>query len=530
MLTAEPDPTVPKKVLENYHSRSQRAHLAALRQLQQLQQAKLGRPARDTDVVVRVSRDAHVPQLAWLCVVSRSGYDFTLGSGVERGPRSIFEGVWDGDFAAHQFHRSQYVYGSGAVWNKYVIFVPPKHCWEYLYILTDRVSGKTFVSNSFNYAFAAAGVDTGDAFFEAVADTLFPSTNTASTLGIDLYNPAVCETERYALKRMMFYNFIVDPEGGVTLLSGVDPEAPYTTYAEYRAFLVGKIRDIRLNATDPGRSRPFPPITPVSRGYDSPCVAVLARDAGCNDAVTMELVVKGKLDSGTDIARKLGLNVHVASHMLGDEVPALAVAFEGDRRDAVLEFIATAGIGDDVGFLGFEEALRGRAFLIGAMGDSVWRRNSSLPPGLPVRVAYGKSITEFRLRTGFAFVPVPSIGARFPSRVKRMTRTGEMAPYTLWAPYDRPFPRRVVEEAGIARGEFGSSKSAASPTPKNRSALFRPAVEAMMRRYGRADGDAGPTSDEARLAALERETRLVKTMLADVLREVADLRAAIGKE
>jgi len=470
-------------LLRSYQSSSLPVHCAAVRTLSRVQQGKLGPSARRGAQRIAIEVDAKIPPLSWLCMINGNDHEFRIGRGVEAASNFIIEGVWDGSFADGAPQKSDYVFGSGAVWRKHLIFVPPKHCWEYLFVLHDHIELKTYVSNSFNFIFAKAGVEPASDFFHLVDQNLNDKTNKATAAGIDLYDPIVARNAQYSFYRMMFYNFLADADGNITLLPGT-PAAPFEkTYSAYRSFLEMKIAEIFANGKSPLRKSVFHPITSISSGYDSACVSILARSAGCRDALTIAVNVRGADDSALEIARQLDLDVCAFSHIMGDVVPKLDITFDGELRERSLEFLATAGIGDDITFLAFEPRLAGRIFLNGSMGDSVWRRNSSLPPGLPVRVVYGKSISEFRLRVGFAFVPVPAFGARFPAPIKEITRSEEMAPYTLWAPYDRPFPRRVIEEAGIERGTFARVKAATSPTPTNFRSLFRPAVEAIMCRY-----------------------------------------------
>ncbi len=150
--------------------------------------------------------------------------------------------------------------------------------------------------------------------------------------------------------------------------------------------------------------------------------------------------------------------------------------------------MATAGIGDDVTFLAFEPALAGRTLLTGAWGDSIWARLADVPPGLPVRTRFGKSLTEYRLRVGFAHVPVPFIGGLFPRSIVAISQSAEMAAYSVGGAYDRPIPRRIAESAGVDRAAFGRLKVATSPDPLNQAALWRPAVEHVMTRYAGRNG------------------------------------------
>ncbi len=123
----------------------------------------------------------------------------------------------------------------------------------------------------------------------------------------------------------------------------------------------------------------------------------------------------------------------------------------------------------------------------GAWGDRIWERESNVPSGLPVRTLFGKSMGEFRLRVGFAHVPLPCIGAFYPHSIARLSRSRAMAPYaTGMEGYDRPICRRIVEGAGVAASAFGQKKVATAPNPLNRAALWAEAVASVMSRYGAA--------------------------------------------
>ncbi len=481
--SATPDEGPVSDVDRLYDSHSLGDHRRAVQMLLDRQSDRLGANPDPARPKVEVSIEPDLPSLAWLCRISAGNRcAISVGPGVEFGRHRLFEGVWDGDFGKGAFQESQYVYGSGVTWRGQLVFVPPKHGWEYLFVLHDAGERTSFVSNSMNFALERAGIDPDGPFFAGIETALFDKTNAATAAGIDKYDPLVMTDGRFSLTRMMFYNFTADADGRIRPIESL-PEAPFKDFASCRRFLMDKISAIGANATDRRRQRPLPPITPVSGGYDSACVAVLAAEAGFRDAATIDVTVKGRDDSGAALAERLGMTIVRAEHILGKIVPSLEVIFDGPLKRLLYEFVATPGVGDDVAFLALEQALIGRTFLSGAMGDSIWRRNSSLPPGLPVRVVYGKSLTEFRLRAGFAFVPVPSIGARFPRRVKRITRSPEMAPYTLHAPYDRPIARRIIEESDIPRGSFAAAKLAVSPHPQNHRALFREAVAATRQRY-----------------------------------------------
>ena len=66
-------------------------------------------------------------------------------------------------------------------------------------------------------------------------------------------------------------------------------------------------------------------------------------------------------------------------------------------------------------------------------------------------------LREFRLHAGIVLVHVPTIGAIHAARIHEITRSTEMAPWVLGTEYDRPVPRRIVEDAGVPRTAFGQT-------------------------------------------------------------------------
>ncbi len=137
-------------------------------------------------------------------------------------------------------------------------------------------------------------------------------------------------------------------------------------------------------------------------------------------------------------------------------------------------------------YLAFEDDLPAKMLVTGTWGDSIWGLGSDVPSGLPVRVLFGKSLTEFRLRVGFAHLPLPFIGGRFAESAKGLSRQPEMRRYSVGGDYDRPIPRRIVEEAGVPRGAFAQRKLATSPLLKDYDRLFADSMTVVMRRYSAA--------------------------------------------
>ncbi len=70
-------------------------------------------------------------------------------------------------------------------------------------------------------------------------------------------------------------------------------------------------------------------------------------------------------------------------------------------------------------------------------------------------------LSEIRLKSGFVNVAVPSLYARRVQDLAALSDAPEMAPWRLnTRDYDRPIPRRILEEAGIPRELFAGRKKA----------------------------------------------------------------------
>jgi hypothetical protein len=438
-----------------------------------------------------VTQEARLPPMAWLCRREGPRFAFVVGSGVETFDRGFFEGAWAGEFDRFDEIAPCLHFGSGALFeNAGIRFFPPKHPLEQLFLFRDKRRGVDHISNSLCGCLAASGAERGSVAFERIAATIVESTHVATRQGVYRYDPVVAEDCDFAFLRVFHNNFSVRPEGRIRFAQ------PYLgrefrDFRDYRGFLSSRVASLFRNALHPARRRPLPPIVSVSSGYDSPAVAVLAREHGCGEAVTIAVNVGGVEDSGREIAERLGLAVREFPHLAGRELDRLPMTLEGQLVERAREFIATAGVGDDLTFAAFEPALRGRLLLTGAWGDSIWTKGSNVPPGLPVRIRFGKSLTEYRLRLGFAHVPVPFIGGLLPRSIAAISDSAEMAQYSVGGSYDRPIPRRIVEEAGIARRGFGLSKVATAPDPLNQAALWSEAVEHVMRRYSTVSSPQG---------------------------------------
>ncbi|MEI6727291.1 MAG: hypothetical protein WCN81_13850, partial [Actinomycetes bacterium] len=88
---------------------------------------------------------------------------------------------------------------------------------------------------------------------------------------------------------------------------------------------------------------------------------------------------------------------------------------------------------------------------------------------------------------GFACAPAPYLGGRAAESITAISRASEMDPFSVGGTYDRPIPRRIGEEAGLARSDFGQEKAATAPLATNGAAYFVDAMASVRHRYVRVD-------------------------------------------
>jgi len=125
------------------------------------------------------------------------------------------------------------------------------------------------------------------------------------------------------------------------------------------------------------------------------------------------------------------------------------------------EFLANGTGGEEVVFAPLQRVLPGTLFFTGYLGDAAWNRvTRRVNTDLLMLYPGGSSLGEFRLRVGFVHFPLPTAGyIRHPS-IYAISNSDAMRPWALGHDYDRPIPRRMLEEIGVPRAWFGRTKKA----------------------------------------------------------------------
>ncbi|HEY1328362.1 MAG TPA: hypothetical protein VGI14_15580 [Casimicrobiaceae bacterium] len=409
----------------------------------------------------RYRQIASLPPLAWRARVDR-GQDTVVvfhGTRVEAREQAFVEGAWDGDFGSLDL-RSTVLCGTGGVASRDgVRFHASTDQHGVLFSVRSRDA--IHVSNSPAFAMAGAG---------EAPDPIYP-----------FYPYDLVAIFRAGLHR---------PDGGLRLASGNTLHVHYTTvvsidrqgrarferhplceapldFRSYETLLCGAVGRVLANAADARRAHRHAPLVALSRGYDTTASAVLAARAGASQAFTYVDSMQGdpRRDSGVVNARALGM-----SCLEHDRWDYLSLR---EPREAEFGY---GPLSSSAPLAALEEALAGRVLVVGETGDPLWdpaRARVFDAMSRPwIRFTLGLSAIEYRLRVGYVVFAVPCIAARHSAAIRDIATSAEMRPWSVGGTYDRPIPRRIGEEAGLARDAFGKRKAASSHSHLNDASRF----------------------------------------------------------
>ncbi|MFH1034878.1 MAG: hypothetical protein V1806_10270 [Pseudomonadota bacterium] len=402
-----------------------------------------------------------LPKLAWLARVDRGRrvVQVTHGAALERRDDWLVEGVWDGPFEQGGFHRAENFFGSGIrLEGEVVHFVPSTASIDRL--LYCEYQGQALVSNSLILMLAATGAtlsDQHDYWRECLS----------IIKGVDRYDRrfAVTHPELEHFQQV-FYENIVIGDGPAAFELRIQRHQ-IETFEQYVGSLKGILAGIQQNYQDPARRFAYQGYTTLSAGYDSAAVSVLVRDLGITEAFTGHpvrqplepLLPKGWKEDARGIGRALGLKVHQLDDrresISRDEMYYLCTNYPKHHSGhwSELSFHSMARHIANSGKLG--------VVFTGNHGDTVWDVNTPerhLAEHIRRGCLTGLNQTEIRLHAGYVTVPVPFIWAHEILKIRQITLSPQMAPWRLGTDYDRPIPRRLLEEAGVPRQAFGFEK------------------------------------------------------------------------
>lgn len=390
-----------------------------------------------------------LPVLAWILEVNDDGPQALVGSRVEFCDQWLVEGVWDGAFELGDFDRTEAFWGSGVrVRDDSVIVVPSVSTTDrVLYCVTQR---GLVVSNSLPALLSQLGV-------RLDAKTDYLRSAYALQSGVFSYDDRLATSRSDLVIRVLVHQNLCVEAGKVALLSKSSVRQ-FESFAEYTVQLRAVVGRIGENLAATRRTNRMTPVATASSGYDSACCAVFAKHAGAKICYTsresnslrgMLLGGRSQGDSGESIALQLGLECRFLSRY-----PSLAE----------VEFRSASAIRPELAFTNltqFQSVGVGIVFT-GFYGDTAWGMTDPAKTDDELKWAEpsGYSISEGRLHLSYINLALPFLFGRSRESLARISSSVEMRPWSIGGGYDRPIPRRILEENGVARSMFGREKRA----------------------------------------------------------------------
>jgi hypothetical protein len=398
-----------------------------------------------------------LPKLAWLARFDPgTGVVHALrGTSVESGDGFLVEGVWDGSFADAGFHRAEHFFGSGIRVEGEDLWLVPSRA------LVDRVlccfhGGELIASNSLALLLGYTGARLDPAF------DYRPSSHTVLN-GIDHYDPRIPVVHPAITEfRQLYHHPVRVTPGGLEKAEGGAP-ARIASFEEYTGLVGAALSRLRDNLASPERRSAVKAFSTISAGYDSPAVTALAREMvdACftsrrsNSSILPWMSRAAAIDDGTPIAERLGLRTLYLD-------PG-----RGSVSEDELYFLAPTAADPELVFHSMarhiEASCEAAVVFTGFHGDKVWDVDTGgdyLSDQVKRGDTSGLNLGEIRLKAGFFNVPVTFMYARSVRDLVAVSRSDAMRPWRLHNGYDRPIPRRILEEAGVPRGYFGQRKKA----------------------------------------------------------------------
>jgi hypothetical protein len=388
------------------------------------------------------------PKLAWVASFGKETCEVSVlhGPMVETSDDWLVEAVWAGEFSEGNFDQTDLVFGTGIrVRGDKVIFVSSGSTLDRLAYCS--IDGVWFVSNSLPAMLAVCGRRL------SVEHNYAMGLKTIVKGLSDYTRNHPLDTGEFQLA--YFNNLVFD---GTDVVEQAKPDVypGCESYSQYLAYLHSTARALGSNANSDSRVHPIGQLSGISSGYDSIAVTIIAREAGCDQTVTIKQSTS--LWRGSDSGEVYADHLQMACRSID------RTASSYPNEESIWAVVGRPGVMNWT-LMNYTEPLC--LFFNGCQGDKVWERSGtdSSDPFKRASVA-DLGIGEFRLIQGVFQCPVPYWGIRHFAEIKQLSFHEEMAPWTLHGSYDRPIPRRMIEDAGIRRGSFAKRKKNTSTESK----------------------------------------------------------------
>ena len=383
-----------------------------------------------------------IPILSW-CALIKEHNEVTVyhGEGVYISDLGFIEGAWDGDFSTFNFEQADFLLGSGGKLNAngQMIFATPSHTLERLYSIL--IGEELYLSNSLPVILTFSKT-------ALMADYIYYERDFCSIVhglkdyvkNIPLQNEQTLTIHYYCNLQIKNGHLIELPKAEIK---------PFKHFAQYKTRLFNTVNKIVQNSQAPERESAYGLVTTISQGYDASACATIAKQFGCDVALTFNEPDRYLEDSGAPIAEALGYSTIITKN---------ADYFKKNSDLLEAEFLASGELGNNAIFIAFEEEFKGNIVVTGIGGDFFWDINEiSNNQFVFFDENYPQfSMMEYRLRVGFIMLPIPYYGAAQWESIHQINFADNMKHYRLGGNYDRPIPRRLLEEAGVDRALFAN--------------------------------------------------------------------------
>ena len=387
----------------------------------------------------------HLPPLAWIAVIDRDKVVFVCGEKVEHRDNYAVSGVWSGDYEQVNFDTVAMFCGSGLklLDNNSVEISTATHALEKVFVY--KTEENVYVSNSFCLLLAYCDLKLD------IMENQYESIMCSTIDGLDNYKKTIPLSDKHFISQYMICNIFVDDNLQIATKEKAELR-DFLDYNDYYSRLTKDIEAMHNNAISAKRHSRYGLVSTISSGYDSCACAAIAKKIGCETVVSLSGGGYDS-DSGYSVATALGYKNYIARNNK-------SYINKSDCIDT--EYICSGEYGTHLQFSVFEDLFASNLVFMGLKGDYYWGKNTPVSnrfkidhyPYFTANISY----IENALKNAYIVIPLPTYGASKMDSIRRITLSDEMQPYTLNNDYDRPIPRRIVEECGVSRNLFGMGK------------------------------------------------------------------------
>ena len=391
------------------------------------------------------------PKLAWVTMMDEQQDYIAVyhGEYVDCHDQWFIEGIWDGPFDDGNFHQADLIFGSGMRMDgEKTMFVSSSSHAERLYYAFHQ--HKFLVSNSLPCLVSCTDIELDPArdyasFFQSIEG------------GFGKHEKEV--PVRDGCDKI--FNIIGDNlvySSGKVSIEAKTKKQHFFDFKSLKNFFQETFLQLKKNWESPLRNNALLTFSTISTGYDSAVISYFVAQAGCHQFFTC---VSSNMVGITCLVNEKKIKddgSHIAGFMGGECIKFDQQDFKRDLTNEVYLFpgMPYTRLTNFLPMINHLDRLDKPSILFtGIGGDYAWGSD----PKDRDYYDYGViSLSEIRLKTGFIHCSFLSWLSQFRPLLLEISRSEDMKQWSIKSDYNRPIPRRMLEEAGIPRKDFGYFK------------------------------------------------------------------------